>query len=323
MKRTLLLIMLFSTVGNLYCQEVSWYNTDSLLEVLSKKEKINQILIAAETIFNDAKIDTGNISLNAFKVAYLEKQMIDKRRIHIRHRRRYKNKKIISVVDYTKLGNKLRFATIDLKHHKLLFDTLISQGSGRTGHKNDKFHFPVFFSNMENTEVSSLGLILAKRARQTDNPCHLCKYAITNPHKDVIILEGLEKGINNNVKRRDIVIHTTGSYDLSSDDAKEELGITDTNYHVVLTECKCYHTGDDGNVKGISAYLSACGLADNHGFPGQSNGCLVLPEDHHIEIIKTIKRRSLIFIYSNVINDGYDYFRDSPIIRKTLKYANR
>lgn len=304
-------------------QEPTYYNTDSLLTVLSKNEKINQILIAAERIYSDAHIDTANISLNAFKIACLEKCLIDNRAIHIRHRHRYKNRKIISITDYTKKGNTMRFATIDLVNSKLLHDTLVSQGSGKNPKRNDKYHIPIFFSNTVNSELSSLGLIVTRKARQTDEACHLCKYAITQKHKDVIILEGMERGINDNVKKRDIVMHTTGSKDFSDPASKEELNIRDENYRVDSGNCKCYHTGDDGTIKGIAAYASACGLTENNGYPGQSNGCLVLPEDHHIEIMETIKKKSLIFIYSNVIFDGTNYFEDSPIMKKIVRYANK
>jgi hypothetical protein len=323
MKSALCLILLSATAFVAPAQQDSWYNTDSLLTILAKNDKIHQVLIAAEMIYNHTGLDTANISLAAFKVAYLEKRLIDQRAIRIKHRHRYRNKKIITVIDYTKKGNAMRFATIDLANQRLLYDSLVSQGSGKNDTRNDKFHVPVFFGNVVNSEVSSLGLMATKKARQTDNPCHLCKYAATVRHKDVIILEGLEKGINDNVKKRDIVIHTTGSKDFSDAASKEELNINDPNYRVAENECKCYHTYDDGKVKGIAAYASACGLTENNGYIGQSNGCLVLPEDHHVEIMEKIKRKSLIFIYSNVISDGTNYFENSPIIKKIIRFATR
>lgn len=322
MIRAILLSLLSLFANPAFSQEATRYNTDSLLASLSQNARISGILQTAETIYKDAGIDTGNISLSAFKVAYLQKQMIDEKLIRIKHRRWYRNKKIISIVDYTKKGNMTRFATIDLVSHKLLFDTLVSQGSGKSPIKNDKYVVPTFFSNTVNSELSSLGLIVTKKARQTHNPCHLCKYALTQKHKDVVVLRGLERGINSNVKKRDIVMHTTGSADLGGE-AKKVLKIKDDNYRVAPDECKCYRTGDDGKSKGIAAYASTCGVTENGGYMGQSNGCLVLPEDNHIGIMNTIKRKSLIFIYSNAVTDGYDYFRDSPVIGEIVKYVRR
>ncbi len=180
MARVALLSLLLSLFTNLgFSQNVALYNTDSLLSSLSGNGQINRILHSAETIYKDTGIDTSNISLACFKVAYLQKQMIDERLIRIRHRRRYRNKRIITVVDYSKKGNRARFATIDLMNHKLLFDTLVSQGSGKSPAKNDKYLVPIYFSNVVNSEVSSLGLIATQKARQTHNPCHLCNYALS------------------------------------------------------------------------------------------------------------------------------------------------
>lgn len=322
MRGFLLLIIIVLAIRCSYAQEYSRYNTDSLISVLAQNAKIHKILIDGRNLYDDIGLDTANISRTAFMLAYLEKRMIDHRRIHIRKRHWYKNKKILTVVDFTKQGNMRRFATIDIRHRKLLFDTLVSQGSGNGTKRNDKYKIPVFFSNTPNSEVSSLGMILTWRARQPENPCHFCKFALTNPHKCTIILQGLEPGINDNVKIRDIVMHTTGSIDPGTD-GKEYLGIEDSNYRVNPSECKCYRTGDDGSVKRVGAYASACGLAENNDYIGQSNGCLVLPEDDHVAIMKTIRRRSLIFMYSDVVTDGYNYFRDSHIIAKICKYANR
>ncbi len=322
MRRVCILMIFLTTAYAAYCQQEHWYNTDSLLNALSKNTRINKILTEAGVIYASTGLNDSSISPIAFKVAYLEKRLIDQRRIHVRHRHLYKNRAIISIADYTKTGNQRRFATIDVVNGKLLFDTLLSQGSGKGALRNDKYKLPVYFSNTVNSELSSLGLIVTKRARQPENPCHYCKYAISQKHKCSVILVGMERRVNNNIRKRDIVIHTTGSAELGKS-ARKELGITDDNYRVAGTECTCYRTGDDGKVKGIAAYASACGISDNNGYMGQSNGCLVLPEDDHVAIMGTINKRSLIFIYSNVISEGTNYFKDSPLIRKIARYANK
>jgi L,D-transpeptidase catalytic domain len=322
MKLPVVLLLFFTSAFCANAQNVSWYNTDSLLTELCKNEKIHQILNDAEIIYHYVELDTANISLTAFKVAYLEKQLIDKRRIHIRHRRWYKNRKIMSVVDYTKGGNRMRYAVIDLKQNKILHDTLVSHGSGKGERRNDKYHVPVFFSNVVNSEVSSLGMLVTRKARQPENKCHLCKFYRTQSHKCTIIMDGMEKGINDHVKKRDIVMHTTGSANLKGKYEQEDLEGYERD-SIVAKDCKCYRIAADGKVKGVAAYASECGLEENQGYIGQSNGCLVLPEDHHVEIMETIKKKSLIFIYSNAVTEGYDYFRESPIMRKIMRYARR
>lgn len=49
---------------------------------------------------------------------------------------------------------------------------------------------------------------------------------------------------------------------------------------------------------------------------------LVLPEEEHIAIIRTIMTGSLIFCYSDVINETADYFNTSPIVKQIIAIAN-
>ena len=299
-------------------QATGWYNTDSLLHHLSKNKKIKQVLLTADAIYRHAHIDSVNISQQAFKVAYLEKWMVDHKQFHIKGQL-YKKKHILTVVDYTRLSNSRRFITVDLQRRRILYDTLVTQGSGTGGKKNDKYCLPVYFSNENNSLCSSLGLTIATKGTHPDNPCHLCRYTFTRKHDCVIVMEGLEKGINDNILPRDIVVHTTGSLSFGADSLREKLKIKDINYRVVPESCECCSTAADSAIKGTSLYASTCGIAENGGYIGQSNGCLVLPEDYHIEIMRTIKGGSLIFIYSNVISEGTNYFRDSPVIKKVVR----
>ncbi len=244
--------------------------------------------------------------------------MIDRGKYPI-HGNLYKKKNMISVVDYTRLSNARRFVTIDLRRRKILFDTLVSQGSGRGVLRNDKYCLPVYFSNALNSDCSSPGLIVTTKGTHPDNPCHLCKYTLSNKHDCVVMLEGLEKGVNDNLLARDVVIHTTGSMSFGTDSLRRLLGIGDTTYRVAPEFCECCTAGTAGGVKGTSVYASECGIAENGGFIGQSNGCLVLPEEDHIGIIKTIKSGSLIFLYTNAITEGSNYFKESPLIKKVMR----
>jgi len=301
-------------------QAAGWYNTDSLLARLSRNKQINQVLHKAADIYAHAHIDSAGISIEAFKMAYLEKWMLDNKKLHLKAQELYKRKHIISVVDYTRLSNARRFITVDLLHRKILYDTLVTQGYGTGDKRNDKYCLPIFFSNEINSQCSSLGLVVATKGTHPDNPCHLCKYTLIRKHDCVVVLEGLEKGVNDNILARDVVVHTTGSRNFAADSTRRRLGITDTLYRVVPENCECC-TSANGIVKGTSTYASACGIAENGGYIGQSNGCLVLPEEQHIGIINTIKNGSLIFIYSNVISDGTNYFRDSPMVKKLVRMA--
>jgi hypothetical protein len=301
------------------CAQVAdgWFNTDSLLTRLSHSKKMKLTLQKASGIYNKAGVDTANISLPAFKLAYLEKWLIDSRQYPLKHNL-YRKKNILTVVDYTRPSNARRFMTIDLQHSRILFDTLVAQGSGRGALRNDKYCLPVYFSNALNSDCSSPGMAVTTRGTHPDNPCHLCRYSLSRKHDCVVVLEGTEKGINDNLLARDVVIHTTGSYSFGADSLRRLLGIKDTLYRVVPESCECC-TGSNGTVKSTSAYATACGMEENNGYIGQSNGCLVLPEDDHIDIMRTVKGGSLIFVYTNAITSGCNYFRDSPVVRRLVR----
>jgi hypothetical protein len=98
------------------------------------------------------------------------------------------NKKLLSIIDYSKPSTKKRFFIIDMENHKLLYNTLVAHGK-RSGYVN-----ATTFSNRRGSNKSSLGFF------KTGNS-YFGKRGYS------LQLEGLEKGINDNARSRGIVIH--------------------------------------------------------------------------------------------------------------------
>ncbi len=98
------------------------------------------------------------------------------------------NDKIISIVDFSLPSSDKRLFVIDLDKHKVIFRTYVAHGinSGKLSANR--------FSNKPESNQSSLGFY---ETLNTYNGCN--GYSLR--------LEGLEKGINDNAARRDIVIH--------------------------------------------------------------------------------------------------------------------
>lgn len=98
------------------------------------------------------------------------------------------NANIISIVDFSKPSSEKRLFIIDLKHYKVLFNTYVAHGieSGK--------EFAEDFSNTPSSNKSSLGFYET-----------LGTYMGGNGYS--LRLQGLERGINDNANRRDIVIH--------------------------------------------------------------------------------------------------------------------
>ena len=99
-----------------------------------------------------------------------------------------KSKEILTLVDFSKPSTEERFYVFDMRHKKLLFSTLVSHG------KNSGGNYATSFSNENGSLKSSLGFFLTENTYQGKNGYSL-------------VLNGLEKGINDRAKERAIVIH--------------------------------------------------------------------------------------------------------------------
>lgn len=99
-----------------------------------------------------------------------------------------KDKEILTLVDFSKPSTEERFYVFDMRHKKLLFSSLVSHG------KNSGENYATSFSNENGSLKSSLGFYLTENTYQGRNGYSL-------------ILNGLEKGINDRAKERAIVIH--------------------------------------------------------------------------------------------------------------------
>ena len=98
------------------------------------------------------------------------------------------NDKIISIIDFSLPSSVKRLFVIDLDNYKVLFCTYVAHGV------NSGVEYANRFSNKPSSYKSSLGFYETQNTYQGGNG-----YSLK--------LEGLERGINDNANRRDIVIH--------------------------------------------------------------------------------------------------------------------
>lgn len=99
-----------------------------------------------------------------------------------------KNKDILTLIDFSKPSTVERLFVLDIKQKKLIFSSLVSHG------KNSGGNYATSFSNIKNSYQSSLGFYITENTYSGKNGYSL-------------ILNGLEKGINDQAKKRAIVIH--------------------------------------------------------------------------------------------------------------------
>lgn len=95
---------------------------------------------------------------------------------------------MLTIIDFSRPSNKKRLYVIDLKNQSLKFHTLVSHG------KNTGENHAVHFSNKPKSLKSSLGFYKTAETYY-------------GKHGYSLRLDGLEDGINNNARKRAIVIH--------------------------------------------------------------------------------------------------------------------
>lgn len=102
---------------------------------------------------------------------------------------RLENPDILTIVDFSQTSKNKRMYVIDLENQELIHHTLVAHG------RNTGDEFAKKFSNVDGSWQSSLGFYITKN---------------TNMGASVgfsLIMEGVEKGINDNAQRRQIIVH--------------------------------------------------------------------------------------------------------------------
>lgn len=136
---------------------------------------------AKKTIYDSLHLGLKGLSKQAFEYA---KEGLDK----LIKQGKLTNTSIISIIDFTEPSSKKRLFVLDLKHYKILFNTLVAHG------RNSGRETATSFSNEAESFKSSPGFYITSETYQGKNGFSLK-------------LEGQEKGINDNAYERGIVIH--------------------------------------------------------------------------------------------------------------------
>ena len=134
-----------------------------------------------KNIYDSLKLETIGLRKEVFDCAM-------KGFDNLKQKGRVANEQIISIADLSKSSCKKRLYILDLKNYKILFNTYVAHGM------NSGQEYARQFSNLPESNKSSLGFY---ETADTYN----------GKHGYSLHLIGMERGINDNAYKRDIVMH--------------------------------------------------------------------------------------------------------------------
>ena len=146
-----------------------------LQEELTRATPIDNHLNSNE-LYTEMDLDT-KVNAEAFALAVTGYEKISERK-----------RNILTLIDFSKPSTEERLFVFDMDKKKLLFSSVVAHG------KNSGNNWATKFSNINGSHQSSLGFYLTQNTYQGKNGYSL-------------VLEGLEKGINDQAKNRAIVVH--------------------------------------------------------------------------------------------------------------------
>jgi hypothetical protein len=107
---------------------------------------------------------------------------------YLLNKKKLRKSNLLTICDYSQSSTSERLYVIDLKAGKLIYNTFVAHG------KYSGEEFATSFSNIENSNKSSLGFMVTAET-------YIGKAGLS------MRFDGIERGINDQVRSRDIVLH--------------------------------------------------------------------------------------------------------------------
>ena len=150
----------------------------SIFSQPEEKKEVSRVNVIDRSLQLYREMDLeGRVNYTAFRQAVTGYYRIEKRK-----------REVLTLIDFSKPSTQERLYVFDMKNKKMLFSSVVSNG------KNSGNNYSTTFSNEEGSHNITLGWYLTQAAYQGRNGYSL-------------ILDGLEKGINDRARQRAIVMH--------------------------------------------------------------------------------------------------------------------
>lgn len=143
--------------------------------------KAATLVAQAHAIYDSMKLSRAGLNKKAFEYAWRGYQ-------HMRSRGLLRNSNILSIADFSQSSRRKRLYVINVASMQLLINTHVAHGRRSGG------EFARSFSNKLESHMSSLGFYLTRNS-------------YWGGHGLALVLDGLERGINDKANQRNIVVH--------------------------------------------------------------------------------------------------------------------
>lgn len=150
----------------------------------AKKAEMRMVAATAATIYNDMDLVDSGLSMEAFRAAWIGYYKLKKQG-------RLKKTDVLTICDFSQSSSSERMYVIDVRNRKVLYRTFVAHGI------NSGEEFASSFSNRMESCKSSLGFYVTSGTYTGANGLSLR-------------INGLDKGFNDNARKRAIVIHGAG-----------------------------------------------------------------------------------------------------------------
>jgi hypothetical protein len=170
-----LLILVFATGSKAFAGEVVKVNK------ATKSAEARMIQATAISIYTTMSLEDSGLSLQAFESAWTGYYKLKKKGL-------LRRTGILSICDFSQSSSNQRMYVIDVKNRRLLYRTFVAHGI------NSGEEYATSFSNKMESCKSSLGFYITSGTYKGVNGLSLR-------------INGMDKGYNDNARRRAIVIH--------------------------------------------------------------------------------------------------------------------
>lgn len=150
----------------------------------AKRAEMRMIVATAASIYEDMDLEDSGLSRKAFQSAWTGYYKLKKRGL-------LRKTNILSICDFSQSSSNQRMYVIDVRNRRMLYRTYVAHGI------NSGEEYATSFSNRMESCKSSLGFYVTTGTYTGMNGLSLR-------------IEGVDKGFNENARRRAIVIHGAG-----------------------------------------------------------------------------------------------------------------